>query len=224
MSDLGFLVRGRSVDLVAMSARKTLRDTMGLREEVLDLLRDQLVCVGGVADGEAAGWTAAIAAHQHWFNPNKHRFASYLTNEGAFAAVRGDGRWPSPWLQEMVDTDRPDLVAARDGGDEGDLLAGWMAPPAELGAFAVSFLAYDLEDGVSSLPAGHWPEAGADLLTGVLWTLVLRAGDADAARKRAEEILVTRTRTRGLLVHPHMEGFTPVGAARPCAPATEVEA
>ena len=37
-----------------------------------------------------------------------------------------------------------------------------------------------------------------------------------AAQERAEEILVTRTRTQGLLVHPHMEGWTAVGAARPC--------
>ena len=45
-----------------------------------------------------------------------------------------------------------------------------------------------------------------------------------AARERAEEILVTRSRTEGLLVHPHMEGWTAVGAARPCEPAAEVRA
>lgn len=222
MSDLGFLVRGRSVDLVAMTAGRALRTTLGLGDEVVDLLRDQLVCIAGVEDSTAGDWTAAVHAHQHWFNPNKHRFASYLSSDGALAAVAGSGAWPSPWLRELVDTDRPDLMAARDAGALGDLLAGWMAPPVVSGAFAVSFIAYDLEDGVSRLPAGHWPGTEQQILQGVLWTLILRAPDAEAAKARAEEILVTRTRTDGMLVHPHMEGWMAVGAARPCEPSAEV--
>lgn len=99
-----------------------------------------------------------------------------------------------------------------------------MAPPAAAGAFAVSFMAYDLEDGVSRLPSGHWPGTGHDLLQAVLWTLVLRADSAEAASARAEEILVTRSRTEGMLVNPHMEGYTAVGAARPCEPVAEVQA
>jgi hypothetical protein len=61
------------------------------------------------------------------------------------------------------------------------------------------------------------------MLRGILWTIALRADDAVSAQARAEEILVTRTRTQGLLVHPHMEGWTAVGAARPCE-SMEVEA
>ena len=224
MSDLTFLVRGRSVDLVAMTAGRALRTTLGLGEEVLDLFRDQLVGIAGVEKSAAPSWTAAVLAHQHWFNPNKHRFASYLSSDGAHAAVAGGGSWPSPWLRELVDTDRPDLVASRDAGAPGDLLAGWMAPPVAPGAFAVGFIAYDLEDGVSRLPTGHWPDPKQDVLSGVLWTLILRAADAEVARQRAEEILVTRTRTDGMLVHPHMEGWTAVGAARPCEPPAEVPA
>lgn len=224
MSDLSFLVRGRSVDLVAMTARRALQTTLGLADEVVDLYRDQLVCIAGVEESAAADWTAAIGAHQHWFNPNKHRFASYLSADGALAAVRGQGTWPSPWLRALVDTDRPDLAASRDAGDPQDLLSGWIAPPAESGAFAVGFIAYDLEDGVSRLPAGHWPAPTHEKLEALLWTIVLRAEDADRARARAEEILVTRTRTHGMLVHPHMEGWMAVGRPRPCEPAAEVQA
>jgi len=224
MSDLSFLVRGRSVDLVAMTAGRALRTTLGLGDEVIDLFRDQLVCVAGVGKSSAASWTGAVLAHQHWFNPNKHRFASYISSDGALAAVAGGGTWPSPWLSELVDTDRPDLVAGRDAGASGDLLAAWMAPPPEPGAFAVSFIAYDLEDGVSRLPTGHWPDTKQDVLRAVLWTLILHALDREAAMARAEEILVTRTRTNGMLVHPHMEGWTAVGAARPCNPSAEVQA
>ena len=224
MSDLSFLVRGRSVDLVAMTAGRALRTTLGLGEEVVDLFRDQLVCVADVDKSAAGAWTSAVLAHQHWFNPNKHRFASYLSSGGAVAAVAGSGTWPSPWLSELIDTDRPDLIASRDAGVPGDLLTGWMAPPPAPGAFAVSFIAYDLEDGVSRIPTGHWPGTKQDVLLGLLWTLILRAPDGETARGRAEEILVTRARTEGMLVHPHMEGWTAVGAARPCEPSAEVQA
>jgi hypothetical protein len=224
MSDLSFLVRGRSVDLVAMTARHALQTTLGLADEVIDLLRDQLVLVAAIDEAGAEEWTEAVSAQQNWFNPNKHHFASYLSSDGALAAARDQAAWPSPWLQQLVDTDRPDLVAARESGRAGDLLAGWMAPPVESGAYAVSFVAYDLEDGVSRLPHGLWPARDHEILQGVLWTIVLHAASADAARERAEEILVTRSRTDGLLVHPHMEGWTAVGAARPCEPAAEVRA
>ena len=224
MSDLSFLVRGRSVDLVAMTARHALRTTLGLGDEVVDLFRDQLVCIADVDESSARDWTAAVAAHQHWFNPNKHRFASFLSAGGVFDAVRGRSEWPSPWLSAAVDSDRPDLAAAAASSPVKDLLGAWIAPPSASGAFAVAFMAYDLEDGVSRLPAGHWPARDHEILEAQLWTIVLRADDADRARTRAEEILVTRTRTRGLLVHPHMEGWMAVGRPRSCEPAAEVQA
>lgn len=43
------------------------------------------------------------------------------------------------------------------------------------------------------------------LLKGVLWTLELDAPDAQAARKMAEEIAVTRRRDQGLLMNPHFQ-------------------
>jgi hypothetical protein len=224
MSDLSFLVRGRSVDLVAMTARRALQETLGLGDEVVDLYRDQLVCIAEVGEPAAGHWTEAVAGRQHWFNPNKHRFASYLSSPGALDAARGSGDWPSPWLQALVESDRPDIVAAQEAGTQQDLLSGWIAPVAASGAFAVAFIAYDLEDGVSRLPAGHWPAPGHEKLEAQLWTIVLKADDAARALSRAEEILVTRTRTRGLLVHPHMEGWMAVGRPRPCQPAAEVQA
>jgi hypothetical protein len=224
MSDLSFLVRGRSMDLVAMTARTALRSTLGLGDEIVELGRDDVVVVHDIEDAAGGDWTSAVGSHQHWFNPNKHRFAAFLSDGAAFEAIEGRGEWPSPWLSSLVDTDRPDLVAARDAGGIPDLLSAWMAPPAVSGAFAVGFVAYDLEDGVSRLPLGHWPDPGLKIATGVLWTLTLRAPDADRARARAEEILVTRTRTQGMLVHPHMEGWRAVGTPRPCDPVPEVPA
>lgn len=43
------------------------------------------------------------------------------------------------------------------------------------------------------------------LLRGVLWTLELDCDGAEQARRLAEEIAVTRTRTQGLLMNPHYQ-------------------
>ena len=81
MSDLSFLVRGRSMDLAAMTARHALQDTLGLEDEVIDLLRDQLVLVAGIDAERSTEWTEAISAQQNWFNPNKH-FGFVHSEEG----------------------------------------------------------------------------------------------------------------------------------------------
>ncbi|MBC7288333.1 MAG: hypothetical protein H5T86_09875, partial [Armatimonadetes bacterium] len=41
------------------------------------------------------------------------------------------------------------------------------------------------------------------LTAGTLWTLTIRAPDPDTARQIAEEIAITRSRTKGLLANPH---------------------
>lgn len=217
MSALAFLVRGRSVDLVAMTAFNTLRDTLGLGDEVLLLNRDDVFVIEGIDGDDAPAWVEACKSHQHWFNPNKHRFAACLAGDGALEAARSGTAWPDPWLERRVDTDRPDLVAA--ATDTGDPLAAWLGLGRHEGAFAVPLIAWDREDGVGSLPGTRWPDPERTRLRGVLWTLVLRAASAEAARDRADAIAVTRARRNGLLVHPHMQGHSTVGPARPLAPA-----
>ena len=217
MSSMVFLVRGRSVDLVAMTAFNTLRDTLGLGDEILLLNRDDVFVIEGVQPSDVPAWVEACKAHQHWFNPNKHRFAACLARDGAVEAARSGTAWPDPWLERRVDTDRPDLVAA--GPDAGDPLEDWLGLARHEGAFAVPLLAWDREDGIGSLPGAHWPDPERERLRGVLWTLVLGAASAEAARSRAEELAVTRARRQGLLVHPHMQGSSFVGPARSLAPA-----
>lgn len=206
MSTLAFLVRGRSVDLVAMTAFNTLRDTLGLGDEIVGLLRDDLFAIEGVDAG--ADWVAACQAQQHWFNPNKHRYAAFRAADGAVASIRTDGAWPEPWLEALISTDRPDLEGT--GGGEHPRRA-WIGVRAYEGAFAVPVVSWDREDGVGPLPGGHWPDATATRIRGVLWTLILRAEDADSAAARAAELVATRARRQGLLVHPHMQGWTAWG-------------
>jgi hypothetical protein len=45
----------------------------------------------------------------------------------------------------------------------------------------------------------------AGIARGTLWTLLLKADNADAARRIAEEIAITRRLDRGLLVNPHYQ-------------------
>ncbi len=217
MSDLAFLVRGRSVDLVAMTAFNTFRDTLGLGDEIALLGRDDVYVIENVDEGDAPAWIEACTDHQHWFNPNKHRFAAVLAHDGALEAVRTEGTWPHPWLQRLIQTDRPDLVASQRAID--DVLRAWLAVRPADGHYAVPLLAWDLEDGLSPLPGGHWPDGQRVRLRGVLWTLVLRADSVDAASARAEELAVTRARRKGLLVHPHMQGYAPIGPALALEPA-----
>jgi len=208
MSTLSFLVRGRSVDLVAMTAFNTFKNTLGLGDEIVGLLRDDLFAIEGIDESAAETWVAACQAQQHWFNPNKHRYAAFLATDGAVACVRDDGSWPEPWLQSMVSSDRPDLESA----DVEDPRRAWIGVRPTTGAYAVPVVAWDREEGAGSLPGGDWPDGSLARIRGVVWTLVLRADRPEEASARAEGLVSTRARRQGLLVHPHMEGWTAWGA------------
>ncbi len=220
MSAWVFLVRGRGVDLVAMTALHALRETMGLADEVQALHRDDLVSIEGAVSGTAEEWADSLTARQHWFNPNKHRYALYEAAMGAHAAAEGSTAWPEPWLRRRVASDRPELAARPPAVDA---LAEWLELSGPQGLYAVPLLVYDRETGVRPL-AGRSPQPGVTHLRGVLWTLVLAGDDAGAVSRRAEDIALTRHRRQGLLVNPHMEGWAWVGAPRPLGPITEVEA
>jgi hypothetical protein len=218
MSALAFLVRGRSVDLVAMTALHALRDTLGLGDEVISLARDEMVVIEGVDLRSASEWTAGFTHQQHWFNPNKHRFAAFEVSEGALARARSEASaWPHPWVRALIETDRPDLVALQQAGRLADPLAAWLGAPAGPGHFAVPLAVWDRESAVDALPAGSWPDPACSRLRAVLWTLTLKADSATSAAARAEQLAVTRARRQGLLLNPHMEGFAAVGPARAAA-------
>ena len=60
-------------------------------------------------------------------------------------------------------------------------------------------------DILGQLSHTQWGEKIRGLQTGTLWILHLRASTAEAAKKVAEEIAVTRSRGQGLLVNPHYQ-------------------
>ena len=215
MSALAYLVRGRGVDLVAMTALHALRDTLGLGDEVAGLTRDELVVIEGVEREDAPRWTAGFVAQQHWFNPNKHRYAAMEVEAGAWARVRGDAQqWPQPWVRALLESDRPDLAALREAQGADDPFGAWLDAPAGPGHFAVALAVWQRESAIDALPAGDWPEPACSRLRAVLWTITLKSGSASSAASRAEQLAVTRARRQGLLLNPHMEDFAAVGPAR----------
>lgn len=219
MSALAFLVRGRSVDVVAMTAIHALRDTLGFGDEVAGLTRDDFVLVEGVDAAAAEAWQRGFTSQQHWFNPNKHRFAALEVAEGGLRCAREGGDWPDPWARRLVDTDRPDLVARRARGEVDDVLGAWIGAEPRAGHYAVPLAVWDREAGIDALPRGAWPDPTRPRLRGVLWTLTLKSEDAARASARTEELAVARARRQGLLLNPHMEGHAAVGPARALDPA-----
>jgi hypothetical protein len=191
------------VDLVAMTAAHAIRENLGLGESLLDLRRDDVFVIEGDDLKEPGAWAGPCTERAHWFNPNKHRHALFEASPGAIDAVRGGGSFPRPWLGSLVATDRHDLTVG-----EGCGLADWLALPGRNGGFAVVLASWDREQALANLPSGRWPDTHARLLRLQMWSLALVAESAEAAREDAEAVAVTRSRAQGLLIHPHVEGWT----------------
>lgn len=207
MSAYAFLVRGRSTDLVAMTAAQALRAHFTRPSELVSLLRDDVYLLEGVEGSDPGLWTDACTSHAHWFNPNKHRFALMEAAAGGIDAARAATDWPAPWLTMRLHTDRPDILAR---GSRRDALEEWLGLEPDPGITSVSLVAWEHEDVGGVLPAGHWPRPDARCLHLVLWTLVLSSEDIAGCVARAEQLAITRGRRQGLLVHPHMQGWARV--------------
>jgi hypothetical protein len=210
MSALAFLVHHRSVDLVGVTAMHALQSEMNYAKIVVALRRDDAYILEGSGVEADQSWIDACLAQAHWINPNKHRHAFYAANAGAIAAAETGAAWPRPWLGKMLSTDRPDLV-----GGSHSALASWLSAeaPEHDGEFSVTLASWDHESGIAALPHGNWPSGEARLLRAQLWTTVLRAEDLEQAETLVRGLALSESREKGLLIHPHMEGWATVGAS-----------
>jgi hypothetical protein len=213
MTPLVFLLRHRAVDLVAVSAAAALRDALGLGERLRVLRRDDGYSLENLQKGSQEEWMRACVHRSSWFNPNTHRHALFEAAPGAHTAALGGGSWPEPWLGRLLGTDRPELAKPGSCND----LDAWLSLPPERDSYRVSLLAFDSEEPVRTLPKGHWPDAKGQVLAFQLWTLLLAAPDEAAAYELALEVSLARSRSRGLLIHPHRERWAlaaPVALSR----------
>lgn len=204
MKALVFFVRHRSVDLVGMTAASALRERMGMGDRLLVLRRDDVFALEAAELGSAEPWLRGFTATTHWFNPNKHRFALYVARAGAIAAATSGSAWPSPWIESLLHSDRPDLSSGPQHG-----LSSWQAIDPVPRSHVHAIVSWDREMGLGGLPAaGQWPVVrDVRVLRAQLWSAQVRADSVAAARELVEEFTVTRSRQHGLLVHPHIEGW-----------------
>ncbi len=85
-------------------------------------------------------------------------------------------------------------------------------PPRRDGAYELNVLVYDLDEDpgeglLAALRQTPWGGAVEKIRAGVLWTLLLRAEGPEEAKRIAEEIALTKSRSKGLLANPHYQAF-----------------
>lgn len=203
MSAAVFVVRHRTVDLIAMSALRALRVELGVGDDLVSLSRDDAYAL----DGAVADIPATLCLGQaHWFNPNKHRHGWFSAPGSVPAALRDGGTWPQEWLSTLQSTDRPDLLDRT-----GVTWEDWVAAPD--GSRPVSLVTWDLERPVTAAP---WSD-DVRVAKLQLWTLGFASGVSDPV-DLARRCAVTTGRREGLLVNPHMEGWSFVDPARETTP------
>ena len=86
------------------------------------------------------------------------------------------------------------------------------APPLKNSAYEVNVLVFNIDEdpGQELLAALRQMGRGEkvhSLRAGTLWTLLLKASSPQEALRIAEEIAVTRSRSKGLLVNPHYQDY-----------------
>lgn len=188
----------KGVDLHAATARRVMRDRLHGGDRLTDLRRCEFHVFGGAlaGGGATAGagaptpTLAGLLATGRYYNPNKHRYG-YFAGPGVFPWVDGTGGpLPAGWPGQALATD-----AGEAGPDLLEVLLGGAAP--------AGHLAVD----VAAWARG---QTGA-LVSGTLWRLIVRGGDA-AARAAGVGLVVARGGRDGLLVNPHMDCWL-VGSA-----------
>ena len=182
----------KGVDLHAATAVRVMRDRLEGGDALVALCRCECHTFWDQVPGVSV---AELLEVGRYFNPNKHHYGHFELPDAEVWRGAADSRshaLPADWPGVAVASDVPNpTVALYD-----QLLDG----PVPADCRAVDICAW---------PLGQ----ERDLLSGVLWRLVLRAPDATAfeqAAVLAERLAVTRSGKVGLLVNPHMESWLTV--------------
>jgi phosphoribosylformylglycinamidine (FGAM) synthase PurS component len=195
-------VRLKVIDLVAQTAWMTLTEKMDFSKDLCGMVRYSYWSIE--ADGENSESVLAeidrvVRLDSTFTNQNKHFYHLGLSMEpdGDVSLAAGDFDPGSDYPKSDCSCD--------DGGCPGifacDLLVRERTGDREEGF--VSRLNSRLEGvSVTSVRAGE------------LWRLVVCAPDEDEARKKVEEMAVTRSRQEGLLLNPHYQRFEFAGVTK----------
>jgi phosphoribosylformylglycinamidine (FGAM) synthase PurS component len=179
MVDVELLVHLRIPDVVALTTRNTLERRMGYGEALADFRRaDYWRLTLDVDSPEAALELARdMAENTNLFvNPNKHSYTvAVVPRELRVAAATGESAEAGAGPFEV----RVLVTSPDDSGGE----AACQALQGRLG----------------------YGTQAAEVHKGTLWMLSINAGDAQEARRIAEELTITRRIDQGLLLNPHYQ-------------------
>ena len=169
----------KTVDLVRETARMALEETLGWSGRLTGLRRSDLWRFEGEGEGFREAVEREVARTGIFVNETKHQ-ARF--QDGAELG-EGEALRPEEVLSPVELKDGPPwraLLLVSEEGGERESLRRRVEP--RLGGASLR-----------------------SLKTGVLWEIILRAPDADSARRALTGLAVSRSRERGLLLNPHFQ-------------------
>jgi hypothetical protein len=193
-------VRLKVVDLVAQTAWMTLTEKLDFGDSLLGLVRYSYWGLSVEGDGGAAALCGevdrVIRADSTFTNQNKHRY-SLIVSAARGSVTRGD-----------LDLGRD--FAIGDGTSAGSGTGG---------AYLLDCLVRERDasrtqryrDRLNERLDGVRVE---QCTAGEIWRFVVRSDSAANARETAERMLVTRSRTEGLILNPHYQEFEIVSVTK----------
>ena len=171
------LVRLKTADTVALTAKNTLRRDLGYESALLDVRREERwviqVQTEDMQTAEKLG--REFSATRIFVNPNKQTYTLRVAESGQAK--------PSPQKQ---DEGEPYEVG---------VIVGYYRDGKAVSARDALRHTYGYGDRI------------VDVERGVLWKLLLSAQSLDSARKMAEGIALTSGMDRGLLANPHSQTY-----------------
>ena len=179
-------VRLKVIDLVAQTAWMTLTEKMGFGDDLTGIRRYSYWAMEAEGEGATAVCEAIdreIRMDSAFTNQNKHMYSLAVTG-GEDGAAAGD---------LDIERDFPRV----EGGDR---------------IFACDLFVSEQGGGKDE---GYRERLNARLseakITGIrsgeVWRILVRAGDPEEAARKVEEMAVTRSRKRGLLLNPHYQAY-----------------
>ena len=186
MGDLHTLLTcHKGVDPHAATAGRVMRERLNGGDKLAALTRCEFH-VFGLRANQTAGSGPTIGnllGIGRYYNPNKHHYGHFVQAGGVPWEPGDGGPLPASWPGVSRDTD-----LTVDSDQLFDALLGGPAP-----------------EGHTAVDVAAWAHGGCDdVVSGVLWRLVLRT-DGPEAMNLGRALAVARGGRDGLLVNPHME-------------------
>ncbi len=190
------------VDLVAQTAWITLKEKLGYGDELAGLKRySYWEMETGEDEGILDEVEKAITMDSTFTNQNKHFYSLIMTNQEKDSICRSN----LPPGGGLSGNDRPG------SGNSGNIDES-SGREDETGCYTVDCLIRERdvsrEEGYTGRLNGKLGSGRVKVkLAGEVWSIKVKAQDRKQATGLAEDILITRSRQKGLLINPHYQVY-----------------